>query len=315
MELVAVALIGIVLCWAYAPSLKYLKAIWSSDPNYSHGYLVVPIALLILWLRRPLLDRSRLAPNRLGWVLLAGVIALRAVLYEWNEQWFEDATLPLAVASLVLAFGGWSLLRWSLPGIVFMGFMFPLPHRFNVLLANPLQRLATIGSCDLLQTLGLPVLAEGNVLLIGAQRLGVAQACNGLSMLLSFLTLITAAAILVNRPVWDRIILLASAIPVALVVNILRISFTGLCFYYAGTDELPLAFGYKLPHDWAGILMPVIGLLFVLLELRLLSWLVVEADQAPEATAAFGPVMSTTYRVTKKEQVGGDPPPPQDDAL
>lgn len=314
MELAAAALVGLVLCLAYAPSFVYLRGIWTSDANYSHGFLVIPIALLILWFRRDSLDRTQVAPNRLGWVLLGLVIVLRTMMYEWNEQWFEDATLPLAVASLVLAFGGWPLLRWSLPAIIFMGFMFPLPHRFNILLANPLQRLATIGSCDLLQTLGLPVLAEGNVILIGANRLEIARACNGLSMLLSFLTLITAAAILVNRPIWDRIILLASAIPVALVVNILRISITGLCFYFYGTDEI-----LGLPHDWAGFLMMPIALVFVLLELRVLSWLIVETEER-EPAAAFGammstgPVMSTTYRVTKKEQVAGDIPP-QDDAL
>jgi exosortase len=313
-ELAALALVGLALGWAYAPSFVYLRGIWTTDPNYSHGFLVIPIALLILWLRRDSLDRTQLAPNRLGWVLLGLVIVLRAMMYEWNEQWFEDATIPLAVGSLVLAFGGWPLVRWSLPAIIFMGFMFPLPHRFNVLLANPLQHLATIGSCDLLQTLGLPVLAEGNVIIIGANRLEIARACNGLSMLLSFLTLITAAAILVNRPIWERIILLVSAIPVALVVNILRISITGLCFHFYGTDEI-----LGLPHDWAGYMMMPIALVFVLLELRILSWLVIEKiDDEPSATfgpvVSSGPMMSTTYRVTKKEQGSGDPPP-QNDAL
>jgi len=304
-ELAAAALVALTLGWAYAPTFVYLHQIWSTEPNYSHGYLVVPIALLILWLRQSSLVRARVAPWGWGWVLLAGVFALRAFFYELNDVWFENATFPLAVASLTLALGGWALFRWSLPAIVFLYFMFPLPHRINESLASPLQHLATVGSCDVLQTLGLPAVAEGNVILIGLNRLGVAEACNGLSMLLSFLTLITATAILVHRPIWDRLILLASAIPIALVSNILRITITGLCFYFRGTDELTLPFGIKLPHDWAGVyLMMPIALVLMWLELRLLSWLVVEEEE-PEPAPAFGQMAPSVYRVAKKEKGPG----------
>jgi exosortase len=301
-ELLAGGLIAATLGLAYAPNFNFLSGIWRTDPNYSHGYLVIPIALMVLWLRQSSLDRSRVAPKWWGWVLLAGVFALRSYFYEANEIWLEDATIPLAVASLALAFGGWTLFVWSLPAIIFMGFMLPLPNRFNVMLAYPLQRLATIGSCDLLQMLGLPVLPEGNVIIIGMKRLEVARACNGLSMLLSFLTLITAAAILIPRPVFpDRVALLASAIPIALVINILRISTTGLCFYFYGTDEilLPLI-NYRLPHDWAGYLMMPAALVLMFLELRILSWLfVTDEPRAPEV-ATFGRGASTENRVVKK---------------
>jgi exosortase len=300
-ELAAVALVALGLGWAYAPTFIYLSQIWSSEPNYSHGYLVVPIALLILWLRLGSLDRARLAPKWWGWVLLAGVFALRTLFYELNDVWFENATFPLAVASLTLALGGWTLFRWSLPAVAFLYFMLPLPHRINETLAGPLQHLATVGSCDVLQTMGLPAVAEGNVILIGLSRLGVAEACNGLSMLLSFLTLITATAILVRRPIWDRLILLASAIPIALVSNIMRITITGLCYYIHGTDEMALPFGIKLPHDWAGVyLMMPIALVLMWLELRVLSWLVVEED-VPEPAPAFGSMAPSVYRAAKKE--------------
>jgi exosortase len=288
LEVMAIALVVCALGWAYAPTFSYLiNQVWAGDPNYSYGYFVIPIALAILWLRWPALDRAHLAPKWWGWVLLAGVFALRSLFYQWNEQWFEDATLPLALVSLALAFGGWALLRWCLPAIVFMCFMFPLPNRVNLFLAFPLQRLATIGSCDLLQAMGLPVLAEGNVIIIGTDKLEVARACNGLSMLLSFLTLITAAAILISRPLGDRIVLLASAIPIALVANVLRITITGLCYNRFGTDELEMPLGVKLPHDWAGYLMMPMALVLMWLELRVLSWLVVDDDDEAEPSPAF----------------------------
>jgi exosortase len=304
LDLVAFGLVALALAWAYAPTFIYLSWFWGSDPNYSYCYLVVPATLWILWLRRGLLDTAKIAPWRWGWVLLAGVFVLRSYLFEKNERWFEDATFPLAVACLTLAFGGWHLFRWSLPGIIFLCFMLPLPFRINMMLANPLQRLATIGSCNLLDMLGLPAVAEGNVINIGGSKLEVARACNGLSMLLSFVTLLTAVAILVERPLIDRVVLLASAIPIALVVNILRISITGLCVYFKGTDELLLPFGLRLPHDWSGLLMPPMGLLLVWLELQVMSWLfVADEEEAPASFGSFGRA-APAYR---PPQTGGTP--------
>lgn len=282
LELVAFCLVILALGLAYAPNFSYLLQIWDSNPNYSYGYLVIPATLLILWLRRGLLDPTRMIPWRLGWVLLVGIFVLRTLLYERNEKWLEDATIPFAAAFLALSFGGWHLLRWSLPAIFFLGFMLPLPYRVNVFLSGPLQQLATFGSRDLLELLGLPVVAEGNVINIGSRHLEVARACNGLSMLLSFITLLTAAAILVDRPLLDRLILLASAIPIALIVNILRISITGICVHMLGSDEVLLGFGLRLPHDWSGYLMMPMALIAVWLELELLSWLMVTEEREPE---------------------------------
>src|SRR6185437_8637769 len=158
-----------------------------------------------------------LRPRWWGFLPLAAAVALRFPLYEWNEQYVETATIPLVAAGLALALGGWHLLKVALPSVVFLFFMLPLPPSVNMLLARPLQNVATDGSVALLQLLGLPVMAEGNVIIIGSTPLEVARACNGLSMLLSFVTLIAAVVILVPRPALERAVLVASAIPIALV--------------------------------------------------------------------------------------------------
>lgn len=274
-DLISIAVVAVVLVWSYASTLAVLASRWSRDPNYSFGYLVVPIALAMLWSRREGLDRSRMSPRWWGFLPLLALLGARGLFYEWNEQYLEHATLPLAVGALALALGGWHLVRVAWPAILFLFFMLPLPPSLNTVLANPLQRLATIGSVAVLQTIGLPVLADGNVITVGAEPLEVAQACNGLSMLLSFVTLITAMVILIPRPLWERIVLLASAIPIALLTNILRIVVTAWCYNQFGHET-----GEKISHDAAGLAMPVIALVLAFAELRVLSWLVIEVEEA-----------------------------------
>ncbi len=211
-------------------------------------------------------------------------------------MWLEEATIPLVVACLVVALGGWRLLWATSPAIAFLYFMLPLPPSLNAILADPLQRLATIGSTGLLQLIGLPVLAEGNVIFVGADRLEVARACNGLSMLLSFVTLITATVLTVarDRPVWERVVLLLSTLPIALVANILRIAATAVLYYAFGPNApmfWPVRLWFptvdQLAHDTAGWAMMPMALALIFLEMRLLSWLVVEEEAAAKPMLFF----------------------------
>jgi exosortase len=262
------------LAAAYAPCLRELALQWWYEPNYTHGFLVAPIALLILWRRRDRFEPERYQPSWFGWLALAAVLGLRAYLFERNEQWLEAATLPLAAACLAWAFGGPRLVLWAAPALLFLFFLLPLPPSVNLILAEPLQRLATTCTTALLQVMGLPALAEGNTILVGADRLEVARQCNGLSMLLSFATLIVATVLLVDeRPIWERVILLLSVVPIALLVNVLRIAATAWCYHLFGAE-----FGDRAAHNTAGWAMMPAALVLVWLELRALSWLVIEEE-------------------------------------
>jgi exosortase len=273
-DVLAVLLVAAVLGGSYASSFVWLVQRWNHDPNHSYGYFVIPIALAIFWDRRCLLDHGRLAPRWWGVLPLVALLVLRFLLYERNEQYIETASIPLVLAAIALALGGWHLVEVAWPAIVFLFLMLPVPPRMNSFLASPLQRLATIGGVDLLQVLGMPVLAEGNVIIVGGDQLEVARACNGLSMLLSFVTLVTATVLLVRRPLWERVVLLASAIPIALLSNILRITVTAWCYHRFGRET-----GERLAHDAAGWAMMPVALGLVYLELRVLAWLFVDVEE------------------------------------
>jgi exosortase len=270
----------LVLGLAYAPNLFDLVSVWSRNPNYSHGPLVIPIAAWIFWRRlssanqKPTFNSS--ATSYLGWAFLALILALRVIAYERNAQWSENATIVPAVTCLAWIFGGWPLLRIAWPAIAFLLFMLPMPEAVNNSVSLSLQGVATAGSCFLLQLSHIWVVQHGNTIDLATKtgemgRLGVAAACSGLSMLMTLAAVVTATIILVPLPTWKRVTILASAVPIALVSNILRIVGTGWCYFYM-TDPA----SRHRAHDISGWLMMPVALAFVGLELRILSWLAAE---------------------------------------
>jgi exosortase len=326
---------GLVLGLAYLPNFRDLYSLWSDDPNYSHGSLVIPIALVILWQRLstqpaksfPTIAKSSakvdstravellevepgsgpakssptvVSAHWWGWVGLLVVLAVRAMAYERNSQWTETATLLPAVACITWTFGGWPLLRRVWPAIAFLVFMLPLPQNLNDMIAMPLQTLAATGSCFLLQLLGFWAIRTGNVISVdtplGMAPLDVALACNGLRMLMTMCATITATVVLVPMPTWKRVTLLLSAVPIALVSNMIRIVTTGWCYYlFTGPSAKEWA------HDVSGWMMMPLALALVGLELGVLSWLVpdedlrVESEERKEGKKPISPL------VTKKE--------------
>jgi exosortase len=295
---------GLVLALAYAPNLLELGRTWGNDENYTHGFLVIPIALFILWRRlaeNPWEPGSGLGTAPWwGWALLAAALVVRAVAYERSFQWVETATVLPAIIGLTWAFGGRPLLYSAWPAILFLVFMLPLPNAVNGLIALPLQRIAATGSYFLLQLSGFWVIQQGNILHLstpfGTRPLDVALACSGLKMLMTLAATVTATIMLLPLPAWKRIVLLISAVPIALISNITRIVTTGWCYYYLA-DETALHWA----HDISGWMMMPLALILVGLELQILSWL------TPEPTEAEAEERKTIIPLITEKGSGGKP--------
>lgn len=275
----SLGLLGVLLAvtiWAYWSALAVMARKWSVDPQYSHGFLVPLFAGGLLWMRRGLIDVGQWRPNWWGLALLMGGAVLRLIGAFFYYEWFDFLSLIPVLAGVVLLVGGWSALRWAWPAVLFLFFMIPLPFSIEVALQQPLRQIGTACSTFLMQTLGLPALAEGNVIVMDEHRIGVEEACSGLRMLMIFFALSAAVALLSERPLWERIVILLSAVPIAIITNVMRITVTGI-FYLTGYEKVAdLVF-----HDLAGWLMMPFALLLLWIELWVLSRLFISEERQP----------------------------------
>jgi exosortase len=305
-----VAALGALGLWAYWPTLAAMSHKWFHDSQYTHGYLVPVFAVVLLWLRRAHMPG---AAGAFSWwgvaLLLVGGLIRLAGAYVFFD-WLDAVSILPCVLGLFVLLGGRPVLRWCWPSVAFLIFMIPLPFRVETALSHPLQSLATKVSTYALQTVGLPALAEGNVIILSHGRIGVVEACSGLAMLLSFFALATAMAIVIKRPLLDRVVILLSAAPIAVAANVLRIVVTGAAHELISPQVANAFF-----HDWAGYLMPLPALGMMWLELWLLSRILVPAA-APAAVPPVGlpgvappPPLNGKARKQPRHAVPLPPPP------
>ena len=271
----AIAVIFAAAVWAYWPVLVALERTWSRQPDYSHGYMVIPLAGCFLWARRTLLPPTAESPAYGGLTLLLAALGLRIAGAAWYLPSVEGWSLPLCAAGAVWFLAGSAALRWSLPAIAFLGFMLPLPYRLETLLSLPLQHVAARASCWMLECLGEPATNEGHVIVIRDARLLVAEACNGMRIFISVLALGYAYTALSRRRWWCKLCLLLSVLPIAVVVNSLRITVTALLHSHVASET-----AHRFAHDVSGwAMLPVAALLLAFVPWYL-SRLVVEVETA-----------------------------------
>ncbi len=268
-----VAALTMLLIFSYWPGLLNAQASWN-NPQYSHGGLVPLFSVAILfWWRQPVTPVTGSA-RLVGLGLLLASLALRLLVARYRIVTIDMYTFVPALAGAVLLGGGWSMFRWAWAPVAFLIFMYPLPDEATRYLLGPLQTWATIVSTYAIQTLGVDAIREGNQIIVGERHLGVVDACSGLRMLTIFIALSVAIVMLGELDVYESLVILGSAIPIALTVNAIRITLTGVMY----TVDAEIA--EKIFHDWAGYFMMPMALAFLYGVRTLLSWLIV-----PEETA------------------------------
>jgi exosortase len=240
--------------WAYLPTLQGLVHTWNTVADYSHGFLVIPLAIVFLVVRQKSCPGVGPSSPAVGLPLLALALAMRVAAGRFFFDFLDGWSILPWVAGSVALVGGWRLLVWSLPSIGFLWFMVPLPFGWESMASMPLQRIATKISCYIFQLLGQPAFAEGNMIMLGEYPLEVAQACSGLRLFISVMALAYAYVALVKQTWWEKAILTLSLIPIAITANALRIVATGFLWKYISGEA-----AHAFSHDYAGYAMIVLA--------------------------------------------------------
>jgi exosortase len=290
--------------WAHWPTFHALERRWAQDPQYSHGYVVPVFALIVLWFRRASFPAAEVGPSWWGLPFLFLGAAARLISAFVYLGWLDALSLLPTLAGIVLLFGGWPALRWSWPGVVLLLFLMPLPFQVDMLLAAPLRRVATLASTYALQTIGLPAISEGNIIIIDDLEVGVVEACSGLGMLMTFFALSTAVAFVIQRPLFDRLVVFASAIPIGVLMNVLRVTVTVFLFRTTDARIAKVVF-----HDVAGWVMMPLALAVLGLELLFLSRLFVKGEPIGPVRvplALQGPASPVTFQPMSRPEPSAD---------
>ena len=236
-RVVVVGLVFLALLAAlYTGILRDLARQWWDDSNYTHGFLVPIFSGVLIWQRRKQLAALPVEGSWIGLpVLLLGIGAL--LLGDvGSENFLMRSSLIVILVGLVLFHLGRQFLRVLAFPLLFLFFMVPLPAALFYAVAFPLQNLAARNAAWTLDTLGVPVLLDGNVIHLTKQSLGVAEACSGIRSLISLLSVSVGWAVLTLHGFWAIAIFVAAVVPITIFANAVRVVVTGLIGQWFGTE-------------------------------------------------------------------------------
>ena len=221
---------------------------WLHDPDAGHGLLLGPLALYLAW-RRGRAPTAHTQPVA-GLVVLVAAVLLRYVSGLAAELFTMRVSLWIAGAGLVVFLAGWAQLRHWWLSAVLLALSVPLPAVVLGTVALPLQLVASRLGAALLGMRHVPVALAGNVIQLPGRSLFVTEACSGLRSLTALVALGILLGVLILRSPWLRVVVLAAAIPVAILVNGLRVFLTGFVVYFvspaAGEGVMHLTEGWVM---------------------------------------------------------------------
>jgi exosortase len=218
----------------YGPLLIQMIVQWWQDPDYSHGFVVPLFVGYVLYQRRHQLRQVPLEPSNLGLPVMLGAIGLLLAGSLGAELFVARFSLLFLIGGMLLFFAGWKMLRAVAFPLAFLALMIPLPAIIYNQVTFPLQLLASRVSSSGLELVGVPVLREGNVLVLPNYSLEVVEACSGIRSLMSLIALAVAYGYFVEKRNWVRITLVVLMVPIAVASNAMRVMGAGVLTYWFG---------------------------------------------------------------------------------
>jgi exosortase len=260
----AVAALFVAFAIVYRDVIAKLLYDWGHDDNYSHGFLIVPIAAYFAWERRQRLLTATRTPSVLGLFVIAGSLLTLIAGVLGAELFLTRISIVGVIAGTVLFVLGWQHLRILTLPIAFLLLMIPIPAIIFNQIAFPLQLLASRFGETALTAAAIPVLREGNVIILANTTLEVAEACSGIRSLVSLLTLGIVYGYFSDSRMWLRTAIALATIPIAIVTNGLRVAGTGIAAHYYGAE---VATGFF--HTFSGWLVFLLAFAMLVIVMQL----------------------------------------------
>lgn len=265
--LFGIGLVVAAFLWCFLPELTDLWTLWQRSDEYSSGMLVPFLAIYILWTRREQIARCVVKPAIIcGLLAFVAAQGFRFYGLFYNFRIAERLSVVLTMGAIVLLLLGWRCLWRVFTVLLFMLLMIPWPRPLQEHIAEPLQSYATTSAVFCLELLGYGIRQYGNVIDIEGTRVEVAWACNGLRMITAFFVITGLVVLLVKRPLWEKIVVFASSLPIALLCNTIRLTLTSIAFTMIKGEKWD-----ELFHDFGGYAMMPLALAAVVGELWLLK--------------------------------------------
>ncbi len=242
----------------YGPILGHLVQNWWQNPDYSQGFLVPVFAGYVLWRERDRLAQISLRPSNFGLVVMLGAIMLLLLGSLGSELFTSRFSLLVLIAGIVLFLAGWKMLKGVSFALAFLILMIPIPVIIYNQITFPLQLFASRFATFWLQLANVPVLREGNIIILPNYQLEVVEACSGIRSLMTLITLAIAYSYLVESRRWVRWVLVLLMVPIAIVSNSLRIFGAGILTYHFGPS---MAQGFF--HEFSGWVIFVAAMLLM----------------------------------------------------
>jgi exosortase len=248
-------LLGLLITAIYYKVVGNLVMNWYTDPDFSHGFLVVPFAAFLLWEKRRTLRDTAIQQTWSGiWLVAAAILVLFLGVYG-AEIFLSRVSLVMLLGGIVWTLFGKAMLREVRFAILVLLLAIPIPAVIFNQITFPLQLLASRMASAILPLFGVPVLRDGNIIQLPAMQLEVAEACSGIRSLMSLFAIAIFYGYFMERSTWRRVVLALASIPIAVIANGARIVGTGLCVQYWNPDK---AVGFF--HEFSGWLMFLVSL-------------------------------------------------------
>ena len=244
----------------FSHTLLKLIQDWSIDDNFSHGFLIPFISGFLIWQKRDQLTSEKLKASNWGLLIIFMGMLLHIAGTAGAEMFTMRMAIVVTLTGLSFYFFGSKITISVIVPLAYLMFMIPIPAIIWNKIAFPLQLFAAKLSTQFIQFIDIPVLRQGNILQLPNTTLEVVDACSGLRSLTSLLALSAAFAYMVPLNNLGKWLLFGSAIPIAIIVNIFRLTITAVLARYIGPET---AQGFL--HELSGMVIFIVALIFLYL--------------------------------------------------